>query len=180
LHPDRARAAIETSFCIAQTLPSLSYPGSRRPQLRAPPACYVADAHVVDGFALDTDRQSIAARHEERGDLRGGLLFLRYERLARGARSSRRADHVRYFEIFVIVDRLPRHMFLRVKPMLQIDAIELSLRIRAAPDHHPSETCILAAIIRASVSVGPPAANGNTIVIGRDGYVSQGAGPAAF
>jgi hypothetical protein len=71
-------------------------------------------------------------------------------------------------------------MFLRVKPMLQIDAIELSLRIRAAPDHHPSETCILAAIIRASVSVGPPAANGNTIVIGRDGYVSQGAGPAAF
>jgi hypothetical protein len=71
-------------------------------------------------------------------------------------------------------------MFLRVKPMLQIDAIELSLRIRAAPDHQPSETCILAAIIRASVSVGPPAANGNTIVIGRDGYVSQGAGPAAF
>src|SRR5262249_30771357 len=69
------------------------------------------------------------------------------------ARSSRRADHVRYFEIFVIVDRLPRHMFLRVKPVLQIDAIELSLRIRAAPDHHPSETCILAAIIRASVSV---------------------------
>jgi hypothetical protein len=67
-------------------------------------------------------------------------------------------------------------MFLRVKPMLQIDAIELSLRIRAAPDHHPCETCILAAIIRASVSVGPPAANGNTIVIGRDGYVSQGAG----
>jgi len=35
-------------------------------------------------------------------------------------------------------------MFLRVKPMLQIDAIELSLRIRAAQDHHPSETCILA------------------------------------
>ena len=28
--------------------------------------------------------------------------------------------------------------------MLQIDAIELSLRIRAAQDHHPSETCILA------------------------------------
>src|ERR1700680_2358456 len=41
----------------------------------------------------------------------------------------------------------------------------------------PSETCILAAMIRASVSVGPPAANGNTIVMGCEGYVSEIAGP---
>jgi hypothetical protein len=35
-------------------------------------------------------------------------------------------------------------------------------------------------MIRESVSVGPPAANGNTIVMERDGYVSQVAGPSAF
>ena len=33
----------------------------------------------------------------------------------------------------------------------------------------PSKTCILAATIRASVSVGPPAENGTTIVIVCDG-----------
>src|SRR5580698_10480396 len=36
----------------------------------------------------------------------------------------------------------------------------------------PSTSCILAATIRASASVGPPAENGNTIVIGCDGYAS--------
>jgi hypothetical protein len=44
----------------------------------------------------------------------------------------------------------------------------------------PSETCILAARIRASVSVGPPAENGNTIVIGCDGYISAIAGPTGL
>src|ERR1700733_3928176 len=37
----------------------------------------------------------------------------------------------------------------------------------------PSNSCILAATIRASASVGPPAENGNTIVIGCDGYASE-------
>src|SRR6266852_5248418 len=44
----------------------------------------------------------------------------------------------------------------------------------------PSETCILAAMIRASVSVGPPAENGTTIVIGCEGYISEIAGPIGF
>src|SRR5262249_25903864 len=62
------------------------------------------------------------------------------------------------------------------RPRLIVPAAPLTFSIITGC---PSETCILAAIIRASVSVGPPAANGNTIVMGRDGYVSQGAGPAA-
>src|ERR1700685_2833911 len=44
----------------------------------------------------------------------------------------------------------------------------------------PSTSCIFVMTIRAIASVGPPAENGNTIVIGRDGYVSAVAAPAGF
>src|ERR1700722_14636234 len=44
----------------------------------------------------------------------------------------------------------------------------------------PSETCILATRIRARVSGGPPAENGNTIVIGWDGYIAAIAGPTGL
>src|SRR5262245_8488855 len=41
---------------------------------------------------------------------------------------------VRRFEIFLVLNRLPLHMFLGDKPTLQIEAVELGLGLRAAPD----------------------------------------------